>query len=258
MRWIPGWERLRYRGDRVGRPVAASRATSASSARMVSLPVRDILGELTPVEQKLAPGVLHVAGDVDLLRASPKVAVVGSRKASPEGLTNAMRVADTLVGLGATVVSGLAQGIDTAAHKAALRAGGRTFAVIGTGLDISYPRGNQRLQQHLMTNFAVVSQFRAGSPPARRNFPQRNRTMALLSDALVIVEAAEKSGTISQGWETLRLGRTLFLLEAVANNPALSWPAEMRRYGAEVLRMEDLDRILDHLPCVTMSGAIGF
>ena len=239
MRRIPGWERLRYRGDRVGRPVAASRATSASSARMVSLPVRDILGELTPVEQKLAPGVLHVAGDVDLLRASPKVA-------------------DTLVGLGATVVSGLAQGIDTAAHKAALRAGGRTFAVIGTGLDISYPRGNQRLQQHLMTNFAVVSQFRAGSPPARRNFPQRNRTMALLSDALVIVEAAEKSGTISQGWETLRLGRTLFLLEAVANNPALSWPAEMRRYGAEVLRLRDLDHILEDLPCVTMSGAIGF
>ena len=239
MRRIPGWERLRYRGDRVGRPVAASRATSASSARMVSLPVRDILGELTPVEQKLAPGVLHVAGDVDLLRASPKVA-------------------DTLVGLGATVVSGLAQGIDTAAHKAALRAGGRTFAVIGTGLDISYPRGNQRLQQHLMTNFAVVSQFRAGSPPARRNFPQRNRTMALLSDALVIVEAAEKSGTISQGWETLRLGRTLFLLEAVANNPALSWPAEMRRYGAEVLRLRDLDHILEALPCVTMSGAIGF
>ena len=225
---------------------------------MVSLPVRDILGELTPVEQKLAPGVLHVAGDVGLLRASPKVAVVGSRKASQEGLTNATRVAETLVGLGATVVSGLAQGIDTAAHKAALRARGRTFAVIGTGLDVAYPRPNRRLQEHLMNNFAVVSQFPAGSPPARRNFPQRNRTMALLSDALVIVEAAEKSGTISQGWETLRLGRTLFILEPVANNPALSWPAEMRRYGAEVLRLEDLDRILDRLPCVTMSGAIGF
>lgn len=253
-----GWARLRDRGGRVRRPVAASCATRASSAHMVSLPVRDILGELTPVEQKLAPGVLHVAGDVDLLRTGPKVAVVGSRQASPEGLANANRVAETLVGLGATVVSGLAQGIDTAAHKAALRAGGRTFAVIGTGLDVAYPRPNRRLQEHLMTNFAVVSQFRAGSPPARRNFPQRNRTMALLSDALVIVEASQKSGTVSQGWETLRLGRTLFLLEPVVDNPALSWPTEMRRYGAEVLRLEDLDQILDHLPCVTMSGALGF
>ena len=225
---------------------------------MVSLPVRDILGELTPVEQKLAPAVLHVAGDVDLLRTSPKVAVVGSRRASHEGLTNATRVAETLVGLGATVVSGLAEGIDTAAHKAALRARGRTFAVIGTGLDVACPRGNRRLQQHLMANFAVVSQFRTGSPPANRNFPQRNRTMALLSDALLIVEASQKSGTISQGWETLRLGRTLFLLEPVARNPALSWPAEMRRYGAEVLRLEDLDHILDDVPCVTMSGALGF
>ena len=225
---------------------------------MVSLPVRDILGELTPVEQKLAPSVLHVAGDVDLLRTSPKVAVVGSRQASPEGLTNATRVAETLVGLGATVVSGLAQGIDTAAHRAALRAGGRTFAVIGTGLDVAYPRPNRPLQEHLMTNFAVVSQFHAGSPPARRNFPQRNRTMALLSDALVIVEASQKSGTVSQGWETLRLGRTLFLLEPVVNNPALSWPTEMRRYGAEVLRLEDIGHILDRLPCVTMSGALGF
>ena len=225
---------------------------------MVSLSVRDILGELTPVEQKLAPGVLHVAGDVDLLRTSPKVAVVGSRRASTEGLTNATRVAETLVGLDATVVSGLAQGIDAAAHKAALRARGRTFAVIGTGLDVAYPSANRPLQEHLMTDFAVVSQFRTGTPPARRHFPQRNRTMALLSDALVIVEAAQNSGTVSQGWETLRLGRTLFLLESVVNNPVLSWPAEMRRYGAEVLRLEDLGHILDDLPCVTMSGALGF
>ncbi|WP_419165446.1 DNA-processing protein DprA [Candidatus Palauibacter sp.] len=220
--------------------------------------MRDILGELTPVEQKLAPSFLHVAGHVDLLRTSPKVAVVGSRRASPEGLTNATQVAETLVKLGATVVSGLAEGIDTAAHKAAIRARGRTFAVVGTGLDVAYPRVNRPLQEHLMAKFAVVSQFRAGSPPARRNFPQRNRTMALLSDALVIVEASQKSGTISQGWETLRLGRTLFLMESVVDNPALSWPAEMRRYGAEVLRLKDLDRVLDDLPCVTTSGALGF
>ena len=225
---------------------------------MVSLSVREILGELAPVERKLAPGVLNVAGDADLLRASPKIAIVGSRKASAEGLANAAMVAETLVELGVTVVSGLAEGVDTAAHKAALRAGGRTFAVVGTGLDVVYPRGNQRLQDYLMANFAVVSQFPTGTPPSRRNFPQRNRTMVLLSDALVIVEASQNSGTISQGWDTLRLGRTLFLLEPVVHNPALSWPAEMLKYGAEILRLEDLDRILNDLPCVTVNGALAF
>lgn len=219
---------------------------------------REILGELTPVEGKLAPTILNVAGDVEILRTSPKVAVVGSRQATYEGLEEAARVAEALVELGATVVSGLAMGIDTAAHRAAIIAGGRTFAVIGTGLDRVYPRENRELQRCLARDFAVVSQFPAGTPPTRRNFPQRNRTMALLSDGLVIVEAGETSGTINQGWEALRLGRTVFLSEAVANNPALSWPGEMRRYGAEVLRRDLLTEMLSELPWVTAAGEAWF
>lgn len=216
--------------------------------------IQEILGELTPVERKLAPTVLNVAGDPALLRTSPKVAVVGSRKATYEGLESASKVAEALVELGATVVSGLAVGIDTTAHQAAIRAGGQTFAVIGTGLDRAYPRENRDLQRYLAQHFAVVSQFPSGTPPSRRNFPQRNRTMALLSDALVIVEAGETSGTINQGWEALRLGRTVLLSEAVAHNPALSWPAEMQRYGAEVLPRALLTEMLSELPWVTAAG----
>ena len=219
---------------------------------------KEILGELTPVERKLATTVLNVAGDVELLRTSPKVAVVGSRQATYEGLEDAARVAEALVELGATVVSGLAMGVDTAAHRAAIRAGGRTFAVIGTGLDRAYPRENRDLQRYLARDFAVVSQFPPGTPPSRRNFPQRNRTMALLSDALVIVEAGETSGTINQGWEALRLGRTVLLSETVAHNPALSWPAEMQRYGAEVLRRDLLTEMLSELPWVTAAGEAWF
>lgn len=223
-----------------------------------TIPVKEILGELTPVERKLAPRFLNVAGDIELLRTGPKVAVVGSRRASHEGLEDAGRVATAAVELGATVVSGLAVGIDTAAHRAAIEAGGPTFAVIGTGLDRAYPRENEGFQRHLARHFAVVSQFPAGTPPSRRTFPQRNRTMALLSDALIIVEAGETSGTINQGWEALRLGRTVLLSEAVADNPALSWPKEMRGYGAEVLSFARLTEILGELPWVTAAGEAWF
>jgi len=146
------------------------------------------------------------------------------------------------------VLSGLAKGVDTVAHETAISCGGRTVAVIGTPLNKFYPVENRALQQQLMREHLVVSQFAEGAPGGRKNFPMRNRTMALLSDATVIVEAGEKSGTLHQGWEALRLGRLLFLLESVASNPDLSWPKEMIRYGAQVLTRENLPTVLEHLP----------
>ena len=216
--------------------------------------IQELLGELAPVHKRITPRALYVAGDVDLVRESPKVAVVGSRKASSGGLENAGRVTRALVRLDTTVVSGLADGIDFVAHRSAIEAGGRTFAVIGTGFDRAYPAKNRALQAGLASNFAVVSQFARGSPVTRANFPQRNRTMALLSDALVIVEAAEKSGTISQAWEALRIGRPVLLLETVAENPALTWPSKMLGYGAEVLRLGHLEAQLREIPWVTAFG----
>ena len=235
-------------------PTSLREATKHSDCRMTEHLIQDLLGELTPVHKRIAPQTLYVAGDVDLVRHSPKVAVVGSRKATSEGLDHATRVTRTLVNLDTTVVSGLAVGIDTVAHRTTIEAGGRTFAVIGTGFDRAYPAKNRALQAYLATHFAIVSQFAPGSRVTPANFPQRNRTMALLSDALVIVEAAEKSGTINQAWEALRIGRTVLLLETVADNPALTWPRKMQYYGAEVLRLSHLEDQLRDIPWVTAFG----
>ena len=107
-----------------------------------------------------------------------------------------------------------------------------------------------------MSEQLVVSQFAPGHPFASRNFPIRNRTMALLSDATVIVEAGEKSGTLHQGWEALRLGRLRFLMESVAKDPTLTWTAEMIRYGAQILSRENLEQCLDEIPALTADSGL--
>jgi len=206
----------------------------------------DVLGPLNEVERTHAPEVLYVAGDEQLLRVSPRVSIVGTRTATPEGLRRASRLARELPARGVVVVSGLAKGIDAAAHSAAIAAGGRTIAVLGTPLDQVYPRENAELQQRIAAEHLLVSQFPVGHPAGRTNFPRRNRTMALLTDATVIIEAGEGSGTISQGWEALRLGRRLFVLRSVMENAALQWPAEMRKYGAEVL--SETEELVQALP----------
>jgi DNA processing protein len=216
----------------------------------------EVLGPLTDVEEKNAPSKLYLAGDTSLLAEGPRISIVGSRQASAEGLKRARFLARALVGHDMIVVSGLAEGIDTAAHTATIEAGGRTIAVIGTPLDQVYPKANAELQARLMREHLVVSQFPAGYRTQPKSFPMRNRTMALLTDATVIVEAGEKSGTLHQGWEALRLGRQLFLMESVAMDPALTWPAEMIRYGAHVLRRESLDEALADLPSVTVRGSM--
>ena len=123
----------------------------------------------------------------------------------------------------------------------------KTFGLkIGTPLDKVYPRENTELQQAMMRDHLVVSQFPAGHPVQRSNFPRRNRVMALIADASVIVEAGEKSGTLSQGWEALRLGRPLFLMRSVVEDPSLKWPGQMIEYGATVLRKPE--ELLEVLP----------
>lgn len=208
----------------------------------------ELLGPLNEVERRRSPKELFVAGDAQLFRMQPRVAIVGSRKASAKGIRRAERISRMLAQRGAIVVSGLAEGIDTAAHRAALAAGGRTIAVIGTPLDKSYPKSNAKLQRKLITEHAVLSQFPLGYPTQPKCFPMRNATMALLVSASVIVEADDNSGVLSHGWETLRLGRMLFIMESVANNPILRWPHEMRNYGAEVLSDRNIEQVMDALP----------
>lgn len=213
-----------------------------------SYTLEELLGPLNEVEAKNAPARLFVAGDVALLRNGPRVSIVGSRKASAEGSKRTRALAKALVARGIVVVSGLAEGIDTTAHETALEERGHTIAIIGTPLDQAYPAKNRALQQRLMREQLVVSQFAPGQAVRPKNFPIRNRTMALLTDATVIVEAGQKSGTLRQGWEALRLGRLLFLMESLANDAQLSWPKEMIRYGAQVLSRENLEVVLDEMP----------
>lgn len=216
----------------------------------------EVLGTLNDVELKYAPRELHLAGDRSLLRRGPRVSLIGSRKASSEGLRRTRALARSLVEHGMIVVSGLAAGIDRTAHEEAIEADGRTIAVIGTPLDQCYPRENRVLQARIAREHLVVSQFAAGGPVRPLNFLVRNRTMALLSDATIIVEAGEKSGTLHQGWETLRLGRLLFLLESVATNQSLSWPQEMIRYGAQILSRGNLEVALENIPAFTTAMTI--
>lgn len=208
----------------------------------------DLLGPLNEVEKKFAAKRLFYCGDTSLLELRPRVAIVGSREASEDGMKRARKLARLVVERGGVVVSGLAKGIDTSAHTSAIKAGGKTIAVIGTPLSQVYPKENTELQEFIKSEHLCVSQFPEGSKVHRSNFPLRNRTMALVSDATVILEAAERSGAISQGWEALRLGRGLFISKSLLEDPELSWPKEMAKYGAQVLSDDSIDEFFESLP----------
>jgi len=153
-----------------------------------------------------APDPLHVRGrlvDGDALA----VAIVGSRRATPYGLDVAETLAADLAARGVTVVSGLARGIDSAAHRGALRVGGRTIAVLGSGVDVVYPPENRRLADEIVERGALLSQFAPGTPPLPYNFPTRNGVIAGLSLAVVVVEAAERSGSLITARLAAELGR---------------------------------------------------
>jgi DNA processing protein len=224
----------------------ATRNARVAPPEVVTLDPADIMGGLNEFERRHAPERLYASGDVSLLQGGARVAVVGSRKPSLPGLKRVARLVGPLIERDVVIVSGLAAGIDTAAHEETIRRSGRTIAVLGTPLDEVHPPSNMRLQTELMRHHLVITQFPSGHPTLRSNFPRRNRTMALLCHASVIVEAGESSGTLSQGWEALRLNRPLFILKSVVENESLNWPAEMRRYGAHVL--EDVEQILEVLP----------
>jgi DNA processing protein len=125
-----------------------------------------------------------------------------------------------------------------------MEAGGKTVAVLGTPLDQCFPESNRALQERIMQEQLAISQFvKTGGP---KNFPQRNRTMALLSEAMVIVEAGERSGTVHAGWEALRLGRLLMLTESLAAR-GQAWAEELLQYGAQVLSDANLKAFLDSI-----------
>jgi len=181
----------------------------------------------------------------------PSVAVVGSRKPSEEGIARTRRLVKNLVDRGYVVASGLATGIDTAAHTAAIEAGGLTMAVIGTPLGDIYPKENAELQKHLAEKHLLVSQVpvlkyhKQHWKVNRSFFPERNATMSALTDATIIVEASDTSGTLIQARAALYQKRKLFILNSCFERDDITWPARFAKLGA--IRVRDLDDIWEHL-----------
>lgn len=176
------------------------------------------------------------------------VAVVGTRRPTARGVATASVIASHLVGSGYTVTSGLATGIDTAAHRAALEAGGRTVAVVGTGLEHCYPRENAALQAEIASRCAVVSRFWPAFHASRRSFPMRNAVMSGMSLATVIVEAGPTSGTRVQARLSLAQARPVVLLAELLEQ---DWAAELaERPGVYVVsRPAEVTEVIEHLQC---------
>ena len=220
-----------------------------SIKNITTISVEELIGPLNEIEKKYAPLWLYIAGDRRIAKINPRISVIGSRHPSQEGLKNAENLVRYLITRNAVIVSGLALGIDTTAHKIAITNGGKTIAVLGNPLDQCYPKENYDLQKEIIRNHLAVSQFKSGHPIQPRNFPMRNRTMALISDASIVVEAGDSSGSLSQGWETLRLGRPLFILDTVLNNKELLWPRKMIDYGAKLLSLKKMaEQLFEFLP----------
>jgi DNA processing protein len=198
-------------------------------------------GQLRDIHQ--VPPLLFTRGR--LAADSRAVAVVGTREATPEGISTATAIARHLATAGVTVVSGLATGIDTAAHTAALAAGGRTVAVIGTGINRYYPAANTQLQQRIAIDGLVVSQFWPDAPPTKTSFPMRNAVMSGYAAATVVVEAAYRSGARMQARLALEHGRPVVLpRKLLAHDWARDYAA---RPGVHVV--DNLDDLL-----VTVEG----
>jgi len=167
---------------------------------------------------------VHAVGDLSLIDR-PRVAIVGARKASLEGRRRAAQLARDCARAGIVVVSGLAQGIDHAAHTSAIDHGGKTIAVIGTPLDKVYPEKHAALQQRIYREHLLLSPFIWGDKFVPSNFPDRNRIMARLALATVIIEASDTSGSLHQAIESIHVGHPVFIAAAMLDNPKLTWPS---------------------------------
>lgn len=188
--------------------------------------------------------VLYYQGAWEL--SEPRgIAVVGSRKASEDGVKRARRLARELVERDFTVVSGLAEGIDIAAHTSAILAGGRTIGVIGTPLGVYYPKAHREMQDKIATEHLLISQVpvlryaRQAVPQNKLFFPERNVTMSALTEGTVIVEAGETSGTLTQARAALHQGRKLFILDSCFERTDITWPARFEKQGAIRVRSTD-------------------
>ncbi len=201
-----------------------------------------------------APVVLYARGDIDVLN-SPCIAVVGPRLASLYGLSVAEKFSSQLAESGITIVSGLAKGVDTSAHRGALKAKGKTIAVLGCGLAEMYPAENEKLSREIVRNGAVVSEFPMTMPPIKYNFPQRNRIISGLSLGVIIAEASHKSGALITSRFALEQGREVFAVPGKVDNPNAAGVNNLIKQGAKlIMSVEDvLEELIVQLKPYTLN-----
>jgi len=191
------------------------------------------------------PLLLYVRGNPALLAANA-LAVVGSRNATAQGVQHAGRFSEELSWAGITIVSGLALGIDAAAHAGGLAGPGSTVAVIGTGVDLDYPQRNRALAQRIAEGGCIVSEYALGTPPLAANFPRRNRLISGLSRAVLVVEAAARSGSLITARMAAEQGRDVFAIPGSIHAPLSKGCHQLIRQGAKLV--ETTQDILDELP----------
>ncbi|MBW4516171.1 MAG: DNA-processing protein DprA [Timaviella obliquedivisa GSE-PSE-MK23-08B] len=198
------------------------------------------------------PPILYYQGTVDRLEnqgSVPAIAIVGTRSPSDYGKRWTQKLTIQLTQAGFTIVSGLAAGIDTEAHYACLKAGGRTIAVLGTGVDVTYPYSNRSLAQSIIKHGLLVSEYAAGTQPDRTNFPRRNRIIAGLSRATLVIEAPQKSGALITARLANDYNRDVYALPGSLDNPASRGSLELLNQGAQVILGEaELLEALGNIP----------
>lgn len=189
------------------------------------------------------PSVLYVKGKMK--SAAANIAIVGSRNATLYGLDTSAKLSQGLAGYGLTIVSGMARGIDTQAHRGAVKASGNTVAVLGCGLDKVYPPENRKLMQQIIENGAVISEYLPGTAPLAYNFPARNRIISGISVGVIIVEAGEKSGSLITTDYALEQGRDVFSVPGNIDSSVSAGTNRLIRDGAKIVTC--LYDILDEL-----------
>lgn len=191
------------------------------------------------------PLALHTRGNRALLQTTC-IAVVGSRRATAYGMNAAQHLTRELGGAGLTIVSGLARGIDAAAHESALDSHSPTIAILGTGIDVIYPRGNTRLFRRIEDEGLIISEFPPGTPPLPENFPMRNRVISGLCIGTVIVEATSRSGSLITARMAAEQGREVFAVPGSIFSKSSEGTHRLIQYGAKLVH--DVDDVLDELP----------
>jgi len=189
------------------------------------------------------PVILYVRGQMDL-REIQGIGMVGTRKNTPYGKRTTLSLARSLASFGFTIISGMARGIDTSAHYAALEVGGKTIAVLGCGVDVIYPNENYSLAQEIIKKGALISEFPPGTKPSPKNFPRRNRIISGLSSGVVVIEAADKSGALITADFALEQGREVFAVPGNIDSPYSKGCHKLIKEGA-VLVEDPLDIILE-------------